>query len=67
MRLRVESDGTSQGTEVIAEDGTRITNVTAVRWGLDAGGLGRVTLELQDVEVKVHQLPRARAGEVPPS
>jgi hypothetical protein len=52
MRLKVESDGTAQGTRVMSEDGEMLHGVRSVTWSAAVGGAKpEVTLVLSGVPV----------------
>lgn len=55
-KVRVESDGTCEGTR-ISVDGKPLTNVIAFRFEMTAPELGKLTLEMLDVELDVSALP----------
>ena len=56
-RLKIVSDGTAAGTQVLTEDGTRIDIATAVKieWSIDSTGdrLARATIEVVLAKVDV--------------
>ena len=57
--LRVVSDGTSEGTQVLTPDGTPIEGIRSIEWEIEAGGKAYLTLvvearaDLQAAEVAV--------------
>ncbi len=55
-RLRIVSDGTAAGTQVLTEDGTIVDLVTKVTWSVsvgDEGRLARATIEVVLASVDV--------------
>lgn len=53
-RVRVVSDGTPGGSQVLVGDMT-LGNVVNVKWEMDWGAYGNVTLTLSDVDVEINQ------------
>jgi hypothetical protein len=54
MRLKVISDGTPYGTHIVnAETGENVTNITGIRWSMQAGELAQATFDLDYVEAEL--------------
>lgn len=54
MKLKIDSDGTVGGTQVLTQDGERIEGITHIRWEITAvHGKSRATIELREVPVQV--------------
>lgn len=56
--LKVESDGTPEGTFITDSLGRTLDNVIDVKFGLNATELPTVTIELVGVEVSINTKPR---------
>lgn len=50
-RLRIESDGTPQGTKVTTEDGTLVKGIQHLVWHLGTGGLASVAMEFKAMAI----------------
>lgn len=50
-RLRIESDGTPQGTRVTTEDGTLVKGIQHLVWHLGTGGLASVAMEFKAMAI----------------
>jgi hypothetical protein len=56
QRVRVESDGTPTGTQVLV-GGCVLLSVVDVKWSMDQESWGRVTITLDDVDMAIAQGP----------
>lgn len=54
MRLKIVSDGTSNGTKIVDEEsGEEVRGVTHIEWSLGVDELAKVTIEFEAVSVDV--------------
>lgn len=51
--VRIESDGSPEGTKVFNELGEEVINITSIKWEISAKSLATVTISLIDVAVIV--------------
>lgn len=49
--LRIVSDGTPHGTQILDQDGRRLKRVTGVAWGLDLKGMATARFQVLAVPV----------------
>lgn len=55
MKIKIISDGTSAGTQVLTEDGKPLDNIKSVTWSVTAGspGLAEVSVVFRQVNVEL--------------
>jgi hypothetical protein len=53
MKLKIDSDGTPNGTKVMTEDGTVLSGVTFVQWSLAVGHKATATIVVREVPVQL--------------
>ena len=53
MKLKIISDGTSQGTRIVSLEGRQLRDVTKVTWSVNAGGKSKAIIEVEEVPVEV--------------